>query len=127
MNSQAIVKAFGGRLVGNAYMKAMVSKAVSKLPGDISNHLIHSTWFLSSDEDSWGYAFNGNDLKGKHLIFLSDVLFDQGETQIIFTILHEIGHIILGHKNSIGYIQTKEEIKLQESEADQFAKKYLLP
>lgn len=80
--------------------------------------------FLFGD-DSFGYAFNGNDLKDKHLIFLSDVLFRESEYQIMYTILHEIGHIALNHKNSIQYKQNKEEIAAQELETDQFAKKYL--
>lgn len=122
---EEIKKAFGGRLVGNKYMKEMVCLAVSKLPNQVAHQIINHCWFFSSTEDAWGYAFNGDDLKGKHLIFLSDILFHESEEQILYTILHEIGHIHLGHKNSITYQQSKEEITRQESAANQFAKKHL--
>lgn len=116
---------FGGRLIGNEIMKDSVAKALLLLPENIAEKIMDDCWFFSSAEDSFGYAFNGNDLKDEHLIFLSDVLFDEPESQISYTILHEIGHIALNHKNSIQYKQSKEEIRKQESEADQFAKKYI--
>lgn len=94
-----IQKAFGGRIVGNPYVRQMVIIAVSKLPEEHQEKITKNVWFFSSDEDAYGYAFN-------------------------YTILHEIGHIILNHKNSIGFEQTKEEIRKQESQADQFAKRY---
>src|SRR5687768_1150619 len=118
---QEIKKHFGGHLVGTEYMKNMVSLAVSKLPEDIANPIIHNCWFFSSSDDAWGYAFDGNDLKDKKLIFLSDVLFNEPEEQILYTILHEIGHIALNHKNSIRHQQTEQEIVKQEKDADQFA------
>jgi hypothetical protein len=117
--------AFGGRLVGTHFMKQMVCEAVSRLPEETIEFVTHKIWFLSSTEDAFGYAFNGSDLKDRHLIFLSDVLFQEHEHQILYTILHEIGHVVLKHRNSIGYSQTKKEIDKQEAEADEFAKTYL--
>ena len=72
-------------------------------------------------EDAWAFTFTGNDLKNKHLIFLSDELMFQDSRQIKHTIAHEIGHVILGHRNSVLEKQDKEEIKEQEKEADEFA------
>lgn len=125
MTQEQIEQEMGGRLAGNKLMKDMVALAVSKLPPETAEPIINNCWFFSSFEDNFGYAFNGNDLKDMHLIFLADVLFQESEPQILYTILHEIGHIALNHKNSIQYKQSKEEIKKQEAEADQFAKKYL--
>jgi hypothetical protein len=122
MTIEEIKKAFGGRIVGNTYVKHKVHLAVSKLPDNFAQQITRNCWFLSSEEDTFGYAFDGNDLKDQHLIFLSDILFNEDESQILYTILHEIGHVVLKHRNSIGVKQTKEEIKLQELEADQFAK-----
>lgn len=125
MTTQKIKDELGGRLIGSALMRQSVAKAISLLPDEIAIPIIEDTWFFSSDDDSFGYAFNGNDLKDKHLIFLSDVLFNEPENQILYTILHEIGHIVLKHRNSIQYPQSKAEIRKQESEADQFAKNIL--
>lgn len=112
-------------MVGNDLMRKSVAKAILKLPEEIAWPIIEDVWFFSSDYDSYGYAFNGNDLKDMHLIFLSDALFKESENQIMYTILHEIGHIVLKHKNSIHYQQSKAEIRKQESEADQFANMHL--
>jgi Zn-dependent peptidase ImmA (M78 family) len=114
-----------GRLVGSDFMKDHVALAISRLPSEIAQPIIDNCWFFSSFEDNYGYAFNGNDLKDMHLIFLADILFQEPQSQILYTILHEIAHIALNHKNSIQYTQTKEEIAKQEKEADQFAKRYL--
>jgi Zn-dependent peptidase ImmA (M78 family) len=75
-------------------------------------------------EDAYGFTFTGNDLKNQHLIFLSDELLNQGEEQIHHTIAHEIGHVILGHRNSTLIKQEKSEITQQERKADEFARKY---
>lgn len=75
--------------------------------------------------DAWAFTFTGNDLKDKHLIFLSDALLNQHPQQIIFSIAHEIGHVILKHRNSTLVRQTKQEIKKQEKEADAFAKQFI--
>jgi Zn-dependent peptidase ImmA (M78 family) len=58
-------------------------------------------------------------------VFISDELLRQKKEHIYYTILHEIGHVVLNHRNSIGFRQTVSEIKRQESEADLFAKRHL--
>lgn len=124
MSIEEIRKAFGGRLIGSRFIKDIVCLAVSRLPNKTIKHITKNVWFLSS-EDTYGYAFDGNDLAGKHMIFLADILFEQSKEQILYTILHEIGHVVLKHKNSIGVKQTKKEVDKQEKEADQFVNKYL--
>jgi Zn-dependent peptidase ImmA (M78 family) len=42
----------------------------------------------------------------------------------MYSIAHEIGHVILKHRNSTLVKQTKREIKKQEREADKFAKQF---
>lgn len=75
-------------------------------------------------EDAYGYTFTGNDLKDQHLIFLSDELLFQDKNQIQHTIAHEIGHVVLKHRNSVLEQQAKEEIRMQEKQADEFAKSF---
>jgi len=111
--------------MGNLYMRKMVCETVLYLPSEIIKYVTGSVWFISSPEDAWAFTFRGSDISNQHLIILSDELLNQEKNQIRYTILHEIGHVILGHKNSIGFEQTQSEIKQQELEADQFANKYL--
>ncbi len=116
---------FNGKLVGNKIMKINVCETLSKMPADIINFITKNCWFFASMDDAWAFTFTGNDLKDKHLIFLSDELMFQSDEQIQYTIAHEIGHVILGHRNSVLEKQSKEEIKIQERQAHDFAKKYL--
>lgn len=75
-------------------------------------------------DDAWGYTFTGNDLLDQHLIFLSDDLLRQDFEQIRWSILHEIGHVVLKHKNNIFVKQDIHAIHRQEKEADAFAQQF---
>lgn len=122
-----IKRAFGYRLIGNTYMERTVCRTVSLLPTELIKFVTRYCWFISSFEDGWAFVLKASELKkGEFLIFLSDGLLDAGEEQMRSTILHEIGHVVLGHRNSIGKVQTKAEIKRQEREADKFIEEYLV-
>lgn len=120
-----IRKAFGGKLIGSPYMMQIICQTVLLLPPQIIEQVTSKVWIISSPDDAWALTFKGSELQDRHLIFVSDELLRQDEVQIKYTVLHEIGHVVLNHKNSIGHTQTESEIKHQESEADEFAKKYL--
>lgn len=80
---------------------------------------------MSTMEEAWAFTFTGNDLKDQHLIFLSDELLHQHAGQIRYSIAHEIGHVILNHRNPVLEQQTKQETRKQEKEADLFAKQFI--
>lgn len=111
--------------MGNKIMIEMVCETALLLPDEIVKYLTRNIWFVSSPEDAWAFTFNGSDIDGQSVVILSDELFNQDKRIIQFTILHEIGHAVSGHRNSMGYTQTHEEIQQQEAEANQFAEKYL--
>ena len=119
-----IYYAFDGKLVGSRVMKAYVCEVLSLMPMDVVSFITSNCWFMASFEDAWAFTFTGNDLADKHLIFLSDELLSQPKDQIFYTIAHEIGHVMLGHRNSILERQSKEEIGKQERAADKFAKQF---
>jgi hypothetical protein len=120
-----IFKKFDGKLVGTKKLKTSVCEAVSLLPQKDIDFITSCCWFVGSMDDAWAYAFTGNDLKDQHLIFLGDDLLAQDFPQIASTLLHEIGHVLLGHRNAVKTPQSKQEIAKQEKEADEFASKYL--
>ncbi len=121
-----ITNAFAGKLHVNRRLKKYVLRTVAKLSDDLIRKVTRDTWILGSVEDAWAYVFHGDELKGKHLIIVSDSLLDQPEQDIEWTIMHEIGHVILGHRNSILVTQSRSEIRRQEREANSFAQKYLV-
>jgi Zn-dependent peptidase ImmA (M78 family) len=118
-------KALGGKLIGKLFMREMVCKTLLLLPSETIENVCKTVWFISSPEDSWAFTFRGAEIKERSLIIFSDDLFLEEENQIRYTILHELGHVLLNHRNSIGYEQTESEIKKQEDEADLFAKNIL--
>ena len=96
-------KALGGKLIGKLFMREMVCTTLILLPQDVLENVCAAVWFISSPEDAWAFSFRGSEIKNRSLVILSDELFTQNEAQIRFTILHEVGHIVLDHRNSIGY------------------------
>lgn len=120
-----IYAAFEGKLVGTKRMKTYVCSTLARMPEEIIQHVTKNCWFISSMDDAWAFAFTGNDLTDQHLIFLSDALMDERPEQIHYTIAHEIGHVMLNHRNSTLVHQTKREIQKQEKEADLFAKQFV--
>jgi len=120
-----IYTAFNGKLIGTNFMKRHVCETLQLMPPKIIHYITAHCWFLSSMDDAWAFTFTGNDIKENHLIFLSDDLLYQDRNQIHYSIAHEIGHVILGHRNAILKKQEKAEIRKQEKEADVFAKQYV--
>ena len=120
-----IYKKFAGKLVGNDFMKEKVCETLSFMSSEIIDLVTKKFWFMASIDDAYAFTFSGNDLADQHLIFLSDDLLNQDEEQIRYTIAHEIGHVALGHRNSVVVKQSKEEVRNQEVAADQFAKSYI--
>jgi len=126
MDAKQIKENFKYKLIGSDYMKRMVIKTLEIFPDDIADFVSKHCWFISSFEDGYAFVVKGDEIKkGEYLIFLSDELLKESDHQIHYSIVHEIGHVILGHKNSIGKVQSKKEVNKQEKEADEFVKKYL--
>jgi Zn-dependent peptidase ImmA (M78 family) len=120
-----LYNAFEGKLLGTNWLKQCVCETIYKMPIAIQSFITQNCWFMGSIDDAWAFTFTGNDLKNQHLIFLSDDLLLQEKDQITFTIAHEIGHVILKHRNSTLVKQSKNEINRQEKEADDFAKEFV--
>ena len=121
-----IRRAFGHKLIGSSRMERVVSETLLVFPDEIIDFITKNCWFVGSFEDGWAFALRGDELKrNEFLIYLSDQLLVQSKQDMRYTIAHEIGHIVLGHKNSILESQTKQEIRRQEKQAHDFARKHL--
>jgi hypothetical protein len=122
---EKIRQKFGNKIIGSRGMKELILEVVSTLPDDTAYFVAENVWFVNSFEDAWGFVIRGDELKGKFLVFLADELFRQEEIDQRYEIAHEIGHIVLKHRNAISAPQSKAEIARQEREADAFARQYL--
>lgn len=126
MNKSQVKENFKYRLIGSEFMKKLVVEILFLLPEKIALYVSKHCWIISSYEDGWAFVLRGKDIKNdEFVIFLSDELLKQNIYQIRYTIMHEFGHVVLGHRNSIGITQTKKEIRKQEKAADEFVMKYL--
>src|SRR4051794_15823247 len=96
---KSVREVLGDKLIGTVFMREQVCKTLLILPPDIIERVCKTVWFISSQEDAWAFTFKGSDIKERHLVFLSDVLLKQDENQIRYTILHEVGHVVLNHSN----------------------------
>lgn len=123
--ARQIIRAFGGKLHVTKLLQRLVIQTLATMPDDIIDHITNDCWFLGSVDDATAYTFRGDELAGKHLIILSDKLLKQSVPDIEYTIAHEIGHVVLGHRNAILAPQSKKEIDRQEREARKFAMKYI--
>ncbi len=124
---QLIQKAFRGKLIGKAVMKKHVVEVLAKMPSNIISFVTKQVWFVTSFDDAWAFTFTGNDFKNKNVIFLSDELLHEDVKQIRWTIAHEIGHVVLGHKNRFLEKFGREKTQEQERQADAFAEQFIPP
>lgn len=122
---KAIQKAFQGKLIGKTKMKHHVARVLSKMPEETITFVTENVWFVTSFDDAWAFTFTGDDFQNKHVVFLSDDLLEENETQIHWTIAHEIGHVILGHKNRFFDKFGRDTIQEQEKAADNFARQFV--
>ena len=125
--AEEIRKKFDGKLIGSEKMQELVCETISVFPKDIVDFVTNHVWFVGSFDDAWGFVLKVEELnaKGKYLVFLGDELFEQDHYSQKYEIAHEIGHVILKHRNAILKPQTKEEIACQEKEAHEFAIRYV--
>lgn len=120
-----IQKAFHGKLVGKAAMKHHVAEVLAEMSPDIISFVTKEVWFVTSFDDAWAFTFTGNDFENKYVIFLSDDLMHENVQQIRWTIAHEIGHVVLGHKNRFLEKFGREKTHEQERDADAFAEQFV--
>lgn len=111
--------------MGKPEMKRLVCETLLLLPDELKEYVTGHIWYVSSPNDAWAFTLKGSEVKDQYLVILTDELWVQDKKLIKFTILHETGHAISGHTNSIGRKQSQEEVNKQEEEADLFASKYL--
>ena len=113
------------RILGNKYLKVLVAKTLSVIPSDVKEHIAKNVTFIGPFDDAWAYTLQASDLETKYIVVISDELLAQNENQIIKTLIHEIGHATLGHRNAFYKPQSQHEIKKQEREANEFARRII--
>ena len=112
-------------ILGSKYAHKIILQTLSHFPKEIIDFVAKNVTFISSFDDATAYTLQKSDIKSKYVIVVSDELLTQDEKQIIYTLAHEIGHTVLGHRNAFYKPQTKQAIKKQEKEASEFARRVI--
>ncbi len=122
---EKIRKKFSGKLAGSKKMQNIVCETLLSFPKEIVDYVTENVWFVSSFDDSWGFVLKGSEIGNKFIVFFGDELFAQDKYEQKYTVAHEIGHVVLKHRNAILEPQTKAQTNVQEAQAHKFALKYV--
>src|SRR5260221_5467132 len=58
-------KMYNGKIVGSKQNKKVIGSVIELLPEDIVTVLSHSTWLVTSFEESFGFVLRKDDIKNK--------------------------------------------------------------
>jgi hypothetical protein len=112
--------------LGNDDLRKEISHALSKIPMGIVDDLNENCYFLVESEVGKASCFPVGFFDNKAIIVISDVYFCSADDKALeYTILHEVAHHALKHKNPWQHGLSTEEYDKQEKEADEQVEKWL--
>lgn len=104
----------------NPFLLDHISWTLSKIKKEIVDKIFNNCYFLITTKEDKGSYFHAGFFNDKCLICFSDsYLYHAKNKEVEFTILHEIAHYYLGHKNHLTNSLSDEERQKQESDADE--------
>ena len=106
---------------GNEMCSSLVAEVLSKAPRRVVDKVLKHCAIVMPNSD--GAYFNSKYAKDS-LIVLSERLLDMKSKEQHFTVLHEVAHFHLKHKDSMLSSMTKKQQKRQEDKADELANKW---
>jgi hypothetical protein len=112
--------------LGNDNLLNRICVALSKIPIDIVNDLYDHCYFLMSSEAAKALYFPPGFFDNKAIISFSDAYFKSADKKDFeHTIIHEVAHHALKHKNPWEHDSSEEEFNKQEKEANEQVEKWL--
>lgn len=99
--------------------------ALSKVPKEIADRVLEECLFLMPNPGMGGFRVSKRLLQGKDVIVLSEKLLEEDQKYIVLTILHEVAHFYLNHKNRVLDGLSEEEDRKQEEAADRWARQWI--
>jgi hypothetical protein len=112
--------------LGNDDLRNKISVALSKIPTDIVDDLCDNCYFLIESEVGKASYFPVGFFDNKAVIIISDIYFKSADDNALeHTIMHEVAHHALKHKNPWQHGLSKEEYDKQEKEANEQVEKWL--
>ena len=118
-------KSAGSVLPENNQLRDPVALALSKVPKKIANRVLEECLFLMPSPGMMGFRISKKLLQGSNAIVLSEKLLEKDQKYIVLTILHEVGHFYLNHKNPVIDQLSEEEERKQEEAAVRWARQWI--
>lgn len=119
MELEEIHYGFGGWLDLATGFESVICKTLQKFSDKQIEYVQKNVWFITSTIHEWAFTVHKKHIP-KYLIFLSSDLKSETKEIQMFSIAHEIAHVLLKHKSPILDTLTEEETKKQEEDADNF-------
>ena len=98
----------------------LLVKALCYLSRDDADDALDNAFFIPFDDGSWHFS---KKLINERAVVIIDIKDLDIEEDAIITILHEVGHAVLGHENAFDY--TEEEMIRTEDECWSQVRKWL--
>jgi hypothetical protein len=111
----------------NRDFRVILAKAFSRLPGEVADWAFRRLLFFSDRDGSKAFFLTKEGWgRKKGFIFLSNVLMEESEEELVFIVAHEIAHAKLNHRSCLlNPRMAEKDMDRQEIEADALADKWL--
>ena len=109
----------------NQQLRYVVAKSLSKLPIEIIDKVTENCLFIMPKIEELGIYLPNDFIKDKQIFAFPEKLLEKEEHEIEHTILHEVAHYYLKHKNALIHNLSAEEYDRQEEEANKQVDKWL--
>lgn len=100
---------------------ALLARSLCYLPRHKADEILRRVFFISFRGNSWHFS---EKLVGGRAVVIIDAKDLQDESEGVVTILHEAGHVLLGHGDDLAP-PTREEIRRREDECWQQVRDWL--
>jgi hypothetical protein len=111
----------GMTTLDNDQLRYPVSQALSQVPAEVAEQVMGGCLCIMPTAEQKGLYVPEENIRGKSIIALPETLLAMNESEINWTILHEVAHFVLNHK----MLQPLEVSDRQEREANDLVRKWL--
>ncbi len=115
----------GEMTLGNEKLRFAVAKCLSKLPLEIIEQVTKNCLFVMPTIEKLGIYLTNDLINDKVIFAFPEKLLEKEKSEIEHTILHEVAHYYLNHKNPLIYTLSGEEYDSQEQEANKQVDEWL--
>ena len=111
--------------LGEDKLRYVVARALFKIPADVVELVVEGCLFFMPTIEGKSTYLPLSVIRGKPIIGVPESLLDEPEEVVDRTIIHEVAHFVLKHKDPAVDGLTTEEYEEQERRADSLVDQWL--